>query len=275
MFTPQERQGLRSDLLEAAASDRRITGGAITGSAAGGREDRWSDIDLAFGVGNESDMPNVLSDWTARMYDQHLALHHLDVASGPWIYRVFLLSNSLQVDLAFVPSGEFRALASSFQLIFGHAAEARHGRPRETAEVIGYGWLYGLHARSCIARQKLWQAEYMISGVRDTVLALACLRHNLPAVEGRGIDLLPSTVVAPLEGALVRHLGTDELSRAFDVAVQGLLTEIRVVDDALAQRLQGVLTSLTDSALITGPVLPDRTFLRHLACSYLRVPPIS
>ena len=86
------------------------------------------------------------------MYEQHLALHHVDVTSGRWIYRVFLLSSSLQVDLAFVPSEEFRALASSFKLVFGSAAEARHRPPREAAEVIGYGWLYALHARGWIVR---------------------------------------------------------------------------------------------------------------------------
>jgi len=50
MFTPEERDRLRSDLLEHAASDPHISGAAITGSAATGHEDRWSDIDLAFGV---------------------------------------------------------------------------------------------------------------------------------------------------------------------------------------------------------------------------------
>jgi hypothetical protein len=35
----------------------------------GRREDEWSDIDLAFGVANGSELPNVLSDWTADMYE--------------------------------------------------------------------------------------------------------------------------------------------------------------------------------------------------------------
>ena len=110
MFTPEERARLRSDLLEYAASDQRIGGAAITGSAAAQCEDRWSDIDLAFGVGATAELPNVLADWTAHMYQQHRALHHLDVRSGGWIYRVFLLPTTLQVDLAFVSATEFRAL---------------------------------------------------------------------------------------------------------------------------------------------------------------------
>ena len=89
MFAPEQRDRLRFDLLEYAAGDRRISGAAMTGSAAAGREDRWSDIDLAFGVGDATDLPNVLSDWTAHMYRRHLALHHLDITSGAWVYRVF------------------------------------------------------------------------------------------------------------------------------------------------------------------------------------------
>ena len=244
IFTPEERESLRSELLERAAKDQRISGAAITGSAAASREDRWSDIDLAFGVRDVGELPNALSDWTAHMYDRYQALDHLDVTAGAWIYRVFLLPNTLQVDLAFVPAAEFRALAPTFRLMFGKAKEPQHVEPPPAATVIGFAWLYALHARSCIARGKVWQAEYMISGIRDNALALACIRHGLPAVHGRGVDLLPKEVVAQFEGALVRQLDTAELSRAFRVAMDGLLSEIRCADETLARRLQAVLTLL-------------------------------
>src|ERR1017187_7953572 len=144
MFTPEARARLRSDLLEYAASDQRISGAAITGSAAGAREDRWSDIDLAFGVRNSAELPNVLADWTAHMYHRHLALHHLDVRSGGWIYRVFLLPSTLQVDLDFVSAAEFGALAPTFRLMFGQANEPRHVPPPPPGDIVGLGWLYAL-----------------------------------------------------------------------------------------------------------------------------------
>ena len=204
MFTSEERERLRSDLLEYAAKDQRISGAAITGSAAAARQDQWSDIDLAFGVSDATELPKVLSDWTAYMYDQHLALHHFDVRSGEWIYRVFLLPSSLQVDLAFVSAKEFCALAPTFRLMFGEANESRHVPPPPLGDIIGLAWLYALHARSSIARRNLWQAEYMISGIRDNALALACIRHSLPAVHGRGLGFLPSEVAAQFEDSLVR-----------------------------------------------------------------------
>ena len=246
IFTTDQRDRLRSGLLRYAADDPRISGAAITGSAAAEREDRWSDIDLAFGVADGADLPKVLSDWTEHMYEQHLALHHCDIRSGAWIYRVFLLPNTLQVDLAFVPAAEFRALAPTFRLAFGMANESRHASPLVPADIIGLGWLYALHARSAIARRRLWQAEYMISGVRDHALALAAIRHGLPAAHARGIDGLPDEVTAPLEGSLVRQLDTAELSRAFQAALAGLMGEIRSVDPALAERLEETLRSLSN-----------------------------
>ena len=246
MFTPEERAGLRSALLEYAANDNRISGAAITGSAADAREDRWSDIDLAFGVSQSAELPDVLADWTAHMYQQHLALDHLDIQAGAWTYRVFLLPSTLQVDLAFVPATEFRALAPTFRLIFGEANEPRDFPPASAGDLVRLGWLYALHARSCIARGKVWQAEYTISGVRDQALALACIRHGLPAVHGRGMDLLPSGEAAEFEGSLVRQLDSDELSRAFRVVVHGFLGEIRHVDEELAGRLQAALTELVE-----------------------------
>lgn len=247
LFTPEERERLRSGLLERAVKDQRITGAAITGSAAVSREDRWSDIDLAFGVGDAGELPNVLSDWTAHMYYRHLALHHLDVNAGAWVYRVFLLPSTLQVDLAFVPAAEFRALAPTFRLISGEANEPQHVESPPAETIAGFGWLYALHARTCIARENFWQAEYMISGVRDSALALACIRHGLPAVHGRGMDRLPKEVTAPFEGALVWQLDAAELSRAFKVAMEGLLSEIRCADKTLAGRLQAALALLVDT----------------------------
>jgi hypothetical protein len=55
----------RSDLLEHAAHDHRVSGAAITGSAANEGEDKWSDIDLAFGLADAADQPGILSDWTS------------------------------------------------------------------------------------------------------------------------------------------------------------------------------------------------------------------
>ena len=248
MFSVDDRAALRDALIDAARHDARITGVALTGSSSTGAEDRWSDIDLAFGVAAGANRAALIAEWTERMYRDHRAVHHTDVMAGAALFRVFLLLDTLQVDLAFWPESEFGAIASTFRLVSGSARE-RPAFPGPSAEpLIGMAWLYALHARSCIARGKVWQAEYMISGVRDHVLALACVRHGVPAVQGRGMDMLPREVTAPMADALVRSLDVAELRRAFAGACELLLVEVAAVDASLAARLSAPIRELAGSS---------------------------
>jgi hypothetical protein len=249
MFTPEERSRIRDALISLARTDARITGAALTGSLALGTEDRWSDIDLAFGIAGEADQDQLVADWTDRMFREHGAVHHVDLRLGNILFRVFLLASTLQVDLAFWAAADFGAIGPTFRLLFGTAKHRPLPPAPAASELIGMGWLYALHARSSIARGRAWQAEYMLSGVRDHVLALACLRHGLPAVHGRGIDRLPPEVTAAVTGALVRSLDTAELRRAFGVVMDALIAEIERTDTALANRLDAPLRKLASEEL--------------------------
>jgi hypothetical protein len=248
MFSVVERQGIREALLAVAHADQRISGVALTGSASVGREDRWSDIDIAFGIGDQVGLEEVIGDWTDRMYKEHGAVHHLDVAVRSSIYRVFLLASTLQVDIAFCPQSEFRASGPTFRLLSGAVAEPVHHPLPTWQEEAGLAWLHALHARSSIERERIWQAEYMISGIRDHVLAMMCLRHGVSPYQGRGMDLLADESTDQLEDALVRSLDIHELRRAFESATDALLDEIKVVDPELATRLEDPLKELTMAA---------------------------
>lgn len=245
MFSPAERARLRDELVAAARADERISGVALTGSAAVGAEDPWSDIDLALGVAG--DVEPVIADWTQLMYREHGTLEHTDLTRGSTLYRVFLLASTLQVDLAFSPAAEFGAIAPTFRLLDGHAEDLPHVPEPVAGDLIGTAWLYALHVRSCIARGRRWQAEYMISGIRDQVLALACVRHGVPAVQGRGLHRLPVDVADPVTDSLVRSLDVDELVRAFRAVTAALLAEIARADASHAHQLGGVLNELVDS----------------------------
>lgn len=248
MFTTQERETLRDQLIADARADGRVVGAAITGSFAIGASDEWSDIDLAVSVDAHADQAALIADWTTRMYGAHGAVHHTDIVRGRTVFRVFLLQNTLQVDIAFWPAQEFGAIGPTFKLLFGNARQypAAVASPREP--LIGMGWLYALHARSSIARGRLWQAEHMISGMRDQAFTLACLRHGVPAAQGRGLDALPLSISAAFAQTLVRSLDAVELARAFAAACDVLLTEVEAFDSQLAQRLSAPLRELSSSA---------------------------
>lgn len=238
MFTIEYRAGLREALIAAARQDDRICGAAVTGSVAAGREDRWSDIDLAFAVAEEFDADQVVADWTARMYQDHVAVYHVDLWRGGTRFRVFLLADSLQVDLAFWPAAEFGATSPTFTLLFGTANERAYTPEPDPHELIGTACLYALHARSSLARGRVLEADHMISNLRNHVLALACVRHGVQAHNGRGVDDLPASYRALTVGMLPASLEVAELSRAFHATTATLLDEVQQMDADLAARLR-------------------------------------
>ena len=171
------------------------------------------------------------------MYDSHHGVEHLDIWSGPTLFRVFLLTNSLQVDLSFWPDDAFAASGDSFRLVFGAANGPMPQRPTDRGSLIGMGWLYALHARSSIARGRALQALFMVNGVRDQAIALACLRHGLNPHQGRGVDDLPEDVRGAIVDSVMHGLDATEQLRSFGAATALLLGEAEYVDPALASRL--------------------------------------
>lgn len=248
MFTEQTRDRLRETLLDRARQDGRIAAAALVGSAASGRQDRWSDIDLALRIGPDADRDVVVADWTDLLRREHHAVDHLDFDRAGTLYRVFLRADTLQVDISFWAFDAFGPTGPHFALVFGEAPDGDIAQPAPATQLVGWAWLYALHARSAIARGRIWQAEYMIGGLREHVVALACRRHDLPAVQGRGVDDLPPAVTAPFAATLVRSPDAAAAHRAFSAACALLADEVALLDGALAARIRPVLRELVATA---------------------------
>ena len=244
MFSIEEREQIRAALVRAAQEDSNVTGAAHLGSAAADRLDDWSDIDLALCVSHAAAVDGVIAAWTARMYGDHEAIAHCDVRRCETLYRVFLLRNTLQVDLSFWPADRFSATGPKFKLIFGNANEPRLSASDDAAELIGLAWLYGLHVRSSIARRRLLQAEYMLSNMRNLVIALACVRAGFSTSEGRGFDDLSEDQRSRFAECYPSSLNPEELQRAFQRTMSALLNEIRLQDSALAANIKPTLIDI-------------------------------
>lgn len=238
IFTATERASIRADLLTRASEDERIVSGAITGSVASGHEDDRSDVDLAFGIATGVPLAEVLADWTAYMYDRNAAVHHVDTPFGDWFYRTFLLPNTLQVDLAFVPSDHFRALGPSFKIVFGAANEpACFERP--TSAQAKAACLSAIdRGRACVSEGASWQADHFLGVARDNALISACLNHDLPYHHGRGFDLLPAETKAAFENAFAATLDKNELSRALEVIAGNIEGSVQIQPSALPELVE-------------------------------------
>jgi hypothetical protein len=247
MFSSEDRNRTRDRVLALASSDPRVVAGAVVGSLALHDGDPWSDLDLTFAVTDGIPVLDVLDDWTRTIVEKWGAVTLFDLPAGASIYRVFMLPGCLQFDLSFTPAAAFGATGPEFRLLFGNAVSKPYTPVPSPQELFGYAVHHALRARFCIARGRLWQAEYWQSGVRDFTLSLACLRRDLPARNGRGFDALPAEARDAYEGALVRSLDRAELLRALEVAVTRLLGEASAVQGLaeLAAKVDPQLRELT------------------------------
>ena len=113
--------------------------------------------------------------------------------------------------------------------------------PAVAGDLFGWGVIYALHARACIERGRVWQAEHYVGAVRDHALSLACLRQGLLAVQARGYDDLSADTFARFEGAHVGAVEPGALRRALAASVLALMgegAEARLPHaDTVAQRL--------------------------------------
>lgn len=241
MFTTKQRDHVRSYILEMARNDSRVTGGALIGSTAAGIEDKWSDIDITFGIAAENAVETVIDDWTQVLEREFGVLDHFDLRADSSIYRVFLLSDGLEVDVSVTPEEDFGARSAHFQTLFGNAQPLKATPLPDTRHIIGLSWHHVFHAHSCIERQKLWQAEYWMSEIRNHILSLLCLRLGESSVHRRGVDKLPAAVTNSLADTLVHSLDAPELRRALSVATMCLIAEIEQYDPQLCARLQPLL----------------------------------
>jgi hypothetical protein len=250
MFNPEDRELIRKQLTEKARSDSRLVAAAAVGASAGGG-DRWSDLDLTFGVAGGMTVEAVLMDWTQDLVADFGAVVLFDLPFLSTIYRVFLLPGKLQVDLSFTPAAEFGALGPRFQLLFGEAFERPSTTPPSSEHIFGLGVHHAVRGYICIERGLLWQAEYWISAVRDQALTLACRRFGLAESYGRGFDNLPRGVLDALAGALVGNLTVDDLRRALASATTGLLREAIDIPE-VATRVRSELEELCRTAPFAG-----------------------
>jgi hypothetical protein len=256
VFTVEQRDALRGRVLRLAEEDDRVVAGALVGSLAVDGGDRFSDVDLTFGIADEVRVAVVLEDWTRSLIDELNAVRLVDLERGPTTYRVFLLPDSLQLDLSMTPAARFRPAGPRFRLLFGETAAADPEEPTAPAAgslfvdtpavaeaIFGWGVIFALHARACIERGRVWQAEHYVGAVRDHALSLACLREGLPPAQARTFDDLSAETRARFAHAHVGALEPETLRAALAASVLALtreseearLPEARVVAERLAE----------------------------------------
>jgi hypothetical protein len=242
VFDEADRDRVRASVLEMAEADPRIVAGAELGSMVDGRSDRWSDLDLTFAVAAPTPATDVLDDWTERLAEELDAVRLFDLPVGSTVYRVFLLPDTLQVDISITPAAELWPRGPAFRLLFGTTGETRLTPPPAARDLFGLAVEDVRAARVATERERYWQALHFIESLRNHALAIACVRRGLKASYGRGLHELPQSVLDDAGRTLVSPLDREHLLEALRSGVDLLLAESlelgAIVDEVRPQLLE-------------------------------------
>jgi predicted nucleotidyltransferase len=255
MFTPYERDAALARELELLEADRRVEAAVVTGSLGAGREDRWSDIDVACVVADGESCESVAAEWVALTYREWPVVHHYETDFGTTLVRGFLLVNGLVIDLAFTPSADFEVWAP-IRVVFDRtgaatkAAAAWQPWSPEPAwrREAGFAWHDVVHACNAANRARHWQSVFYLQRIRNRTLSLASERHGHDADEFAHVDDLPDHERDPLLASLIDELDRNVLLAAIEVATQAFLDELHRGDPELAERLASPLLAFVQAS---------------------------
>ena len=237
MFSVGQRIRIQERVLELAAADPRIVAGAVVGSLALGEGDRWSDLDLAFGVAD-----GVLRSARVGGLDAHVCRRvrrrapvrsaqrrfHLPGLSAAWLPAVR--------PVVYAGSAVRRHVDPKFRLLFGSTVEETHfaNRPRRMS----------CSAMPCTMRCAPASASNAAdSGRPNTGSAARAIMRSAwraaaaacrPCTAG-ALTTLPPDVRSAFMGALVTSLERAELLRALGAVIAGLLAEAEDVQELVTK----------------------------------------
>lgn len=246
MYSEAERSDIRRRLVDHARIDSNVTGAALAGSAARDSQDRWSDIDWVLQLHPDADEQVVVADWSRAIADSFGVADTLDAFADGVRYRVFFLRSSLQIDISFWPHDEFRATGPAFRMLYGTPAPATEPPPPDAGTAIGMGWLYAIHARSAVARGRVWQAAMMLDELRNSLITLMCVRSGLNPGHGREVDQLPAEDRATLDNAHASQVNAETLDASRVLMTQHFLDEIANHDRDRYERLREPFAQLVN-----------------------------
>ena len=263
IFTPSDRDAALPRVLELFEADRRVDSAVVTGSVGSGREDRWSDIDVAGVVTEGESCERVAADWVELTYREWPVAHHYETSFGTTLVRGFLLSSGLVLDLAFTPSADFEVWAP-VRVAFDRTGTATRAAAAwqpwspepDWGGEAGFAWHDVVHACTAANRGRPWQSMFYLQRVRNRTLSLASERHGHDADEFAHVDELPTGERDPLLGSLITELDRRSLLAAIETATRVFLDELHRGDRELADRLAPPLLAFVQASVDAGEKTP-------------------
>jgi predicted nucleotidyltransferase len=246
LFTPEERQRVLENLLNALQTDNRIAGVLIVGSSAVGFEDIYSDIDLSVVVSEKKNVFPVFSEWREKITKLFPVIHCFEATFGPNNFlHGFLLDGFLELDIGFLCLANLSAKRERWKVAFDHSGRIEdimqsswENKPQQDIQAdylsrINSIWHYITHVIIALKRGQPWRAFHYLEVIRNRTIEVAGLRRGLDTGHFRQVDQMPENLLSELQQTLVSNLDAGDIMAALKVATTCFFNEARALDETL------------------------------------------
>lgn len=179
MFSQLYRERARDRIIDEVKADKNILSAASIGSYARNEVDRWSDIDLTFGIDSATSSADAIEQYKKFIKEEFQGEFLFKISLKPIDYIVFLLPGCLQIDLSFSPQNHFGPLSEHFELLFGtHGAKPEVEPPSEIKEKFGLIVHHLLRSYVSLKRKQIPKAVDWLSKAQKYAMSIESNKNN-------------------------------------------------------------------------------------------------
>jgi predicted nucleotidyltransferase len=247
LYTPQRRAEIQENLLTFLQTDEQIAGVVLVGSGAEEYRDSYSDINLLIAVADNMTVYAVYHKWKTRLIALYprIAGYEIQQANEAFHYTS-LLDNFLVLDLQFAKARRTIAHHKPWKICFdrtgtlqetlekAYSDEQNEAPLREYTRLIDTIWQPILKCATALRRNEIWRALHLLEGLRNQVVEIAGMNHNIDTHDFTDVDRLPEMFLVHLRHTLPTGTGVPAIRRALRTTVVLLFDEIEALETRLA-----------------------------------------
>ena len=210
LFTINERELIKTQIIEFAEKSTNILAAVLVGSGAVGFIDNISDIDFYLITDSDENIFKAM-----KYMKDHIEKYNNPILSKQIDERklqVYLLQNYLETDIGYSSINQANSDRENFKIMFDKTGtvnqllnESLQKHKEETVntdiknkfkESIGSIWHFLFHSANAIKRKQYWRCIADMELARNIIIEIKGYRYSLETKRGREVDKFPQTELA-------------------------------------------------------------------------------
>lgn len=243
LFTPKERDIIKSIIVDELKKIDGIISIMLVGSGSVGFTDEVSDLDLSIVIGNGSDMNTIMNSVKDFICNQWEILYAEEMQARG--LQVYMLDNYLEIDIGYVTFENVSAIRERWLVVYDTTDEIdeimketwkvnknNHGKKESVDVGESYSnaaeniWHFLMHAIVGVKRKNYWRAMGEMDIARNILIELLGYKYSLETKRFRNVDMFPNETKNILHKTIPTELNLTAFRNSICVLIDAIYDEL-------------------------------------------------